>query len=330
MRFAQPIYLLFLLLIPVFWRSWSKRMRPAAVRLSVLQGAAFPVAGGWRWQRWGLVLRAVVFALWVIALARPQNTFRVVSRNVQGIDIMMVLDFSQSMNAEDLADRSRMAVAKDTMEKFVRGRSNDRIGLTIFSGEALALAPPTLDYALVLRAMKDAQIGVLRDGTAIGDGLAVAVSHLRQSKAKSKVIVLLTDGENNVGRVDPATAGELAAGYGIKVYTIAVGREGRVRVPISQRGMFGNEIKTYQYFENQLNPELLQIIAKTTHGKFFRATDEQALRDVFAEIDRLEKTDQKTQEKVRYEEEFDRPLLLGCVLAILLLVLELFGRRTLL
>ncbi|MCM2321626.1 MAG: VWA domain-containing protein, partial [Oligoflexia bacterium] len=153
--------------------------------------------------------------------------------------------------------------------------------------------------------------------TAIGDGLSLAVGHLRNSKAKSRVIVLLTDGDNNVGQVDPGTAGELAAGYGIRTYTIAIGREGKVRMPIRQQGPFGNAITTYQWFDNALNPELLEAIAKVTGGRFYRVTDEDALLSVFREIDRLEKSEIKSTEKVRYEENFQKPLKLGLLLLLL-------------
>jgi len=203
------------------------------------------------------------------------------------------------------------------MESFIKGRENDRIGFLIFSGEPLTLAPPTLDYGLVLRSLRDAKIGILKDGTGIGDGLTLAVNRLRTSTAKSRVIILLTDGDNNVGQIDPATAGELAAGYGIRVYTIAIGREGRVKLPIKTQGIFGNPITTYQYFDNALNPELLKKIALLTEGKFFRVTDESALNSVFREIDGMEKVETKSKESVRYEERFQAPLLLGLGLLLL-------------
>ena len=314
MRFAAWPFLLLLILIPLLHRWWMKRNQPARV--------IFPMAIPHNLvsknpARLLLGIKYLGWALLVIALARPQTSFRQTERTVSGIDIMMVLDVSASMNIEDLAERSRFDVAKDVMENFIKGRQNDRIGFVIFSGEPMTLAPPTLDYGIVLKAMRDSRIGILRDGTAIGDGLALAVSHLRSSKAKSRVIILLTDGDNNVGQVDPATAGELAAGYGIKVYTIAIGREGRVKLPIRTPGPFGNSITTYQYFENALNPELLQQIAQRSAGKFYRVTDENALTSVFQEIDQLEKTEIVAKEKVRYDEEFQKPLKWG--LAILLI-----------
>jgi Ca-activated chloride channel family protein len=168
----------------------------------------------------------------------------------------------------------------------------------------------------------------LKDGTAIGDGLALAVSHLRDSKAKSKVIILCTDGDNNVGQVDPLTAGELAAGYGIRVYTIAIGTEGRVKMPIRQKGIFGNTITTYQWFDNALNPELLQKIAEVSHGKFYRVTDEATLASVYKEIDALEKSEIKTREKIKYDEMYEKPLKLGLLLLFLELLLSRVWWRT--
>jgi Ca-activated chloride channel family protein len=319
MRLAHWPFLLLLVLIPLLHRWWSRRNRPARVTYSLPVPKSVARANP---AKILMVLRYLALAMLVVALARPQTSFKQTERTVSGIDIMMVMDFSASMNIEDLAERSRFEIAKEMMESFIKGRNNDRIGLVIFSGEPLTLAPPTLDYGLVLRALKDAQIGVLKDGTGIGDGLSLAVNRLRNSTAKSKVIVLLTDGDNNVGQVDPATAGELAAGYGIRVYTIAIGKEGRVRMPIRHKGVFGNTVTTYQWFDNALNPELLTQIANRTNGKFYRVTDYDTLESVFKEIDQLEKVEVKSTEKVRYEENFQMFLKLGFFFFILGLLLE--------
>ena len=324
MTFNSWPFLLLLFLIPVLHRWWLNRNRPARVRFSI------PIPEGAR-QRSPLevllYLKYLGLGFVILALARPQTSFKQIDRTVAGIDIMMLLDVSASMNIEDLAERARIEVAKSTMEGFIQGRQNDRIGFVMFSGEPLTLAPPTLDYGLVLRALHQASIGVLRDGTAIGDGLSLAISHLRSSRAKSRVIILLTDGDNNVGQVDPATAGELAAGYGIRVYTIAIGREGRVKMPIRQRGPMGNTVTAYQWFDNALNPELLQQIAKNTQGKFYRVTDATALGSVFKEIDQLEKNEVKSHEKVRYDEWFQWPLKLGLLLLVIEQILQRVGWR---
>ena len=311
MRLADPWFLLLLLIIPLGYRWWAERNRPARVSFSL----SIPKSVRSRNPvQFLLFLKYLGLLLFVLGLARPQSSSKEMERIVSGVDIVMVLDLSASMRIEDLSERPRIDLAKETMEGFIRGRQNDRIGFVAFSGEPITLAPPTLDYGIVLQALKESQIGVLKDGTAIGDGLSLAISHLRNSKSKSKVIVLLTDGDNNIGQVDPGTAGELAAGYGIRVYTIAIGREGRVRMPNRQKGIFGNTITTYQWFDNALNPELLQAIAKKTGGRFYRVTDESALSDVFREIDQLEKTEIKSSEKVRYDEKYQAPIKLGVVL----------------
>lgn len=319
MRLSDWYFLLILVAIPLFHRWWLSRNRPAKVKFSL---PLDPSLGSKNPIKFILYLKYVGLALLIIALARPQSSFRQMERNTSGIDIMMVLDVSASMNIEDLAERSRMEVAKDTMEGFIRGRQNDRIGFVMFSGEPLTMAPPTLDYGLLLRSLHQANTGILKDGTAIGDGLALAVNHLKSSHSKSKVVILLTDGDNNLGQVDPATAGELALGYGIRVYTIAIGREGRVKMPIRHKGIFGNTVTSYQWFDNALNPELLQKVAKLTQGKFYRVTEESALSSVFQEIDRLEKSEVKTKEKVKYEEAFQWPLKLGAILIIAEQLLE--------
>lgn len=308
MRFAQWYFLLLLALIPLLYRWWLRRSQPARVVFPL------PIPGKAATRsplKFLLGLKCLGLAFLVVSLARPQMSHRHTERTVSGVDIMMVLDMSASMNIEDLSERSRMEIAKETMEEFIKGRQNDRIGFVAFSGEPVTLAPPTLDYGLVLKELKQMQIGVLRDGTAIGDGLALAVSHLRNSKAKSRVIVLLTDGDNNVGQVDPGTAGELALGYGIKVYAIAIGKEGRVKMPIRQKGLFGGTVTTYQWFDNALNPELLAQISKHTGGRFYRVVDEDTLGRVFREVDQLEKSEIKATEKIRYDEMFQKPLKAG-------------------
>ncbi len=319
-RFKDVIFLFFPLLLLFFHWRWrrNRRLRLPAFTFPVPIPNAVRRASPEVWFR---ALRSLAIVFFCIALARPQWGTSQHKRNVEGIDILITLDVSASMKIEDLADRSRMDVAKDTIEEFIKGRSDDRIGLVAFSGEPLTLAPLTLDYGLVRRALQEVSFGVLRDGTAIGDGLALSVSHLKNSTAKSRVIILLTDGDNNVGQVDPGSAGELARAWGIRVYTIAIGKEGRVRLPIDQQTPFGRTIRTYQIFDNALNPELLKQIAAATQGKFYRVTDEQALGDVFHEIDRMERTSNQSTERVVYEERFTWPLTLGLLFLFAELVL---------
>ncbi len=302
---------LVLLLLPWIWR-WS-RMPTLTFSLPIPKELTRR-----DFSRFFLLLRVLSFVFAVVALARPQQGVDQGKSETEGIDIVLVMDVSLSMNIEDLADRPRLDIAKETIQKFVRGRRDDRMGFVIFAGEPLTLAPPTLDYELLLASIEAAKTGELKDGTGIGDGLALGIARLKDSRAKSRVLVLLTDGENNVGQLDPGTAGEIAAGYGMKVYTIAIGREGRVRLPIRHQGLFGKTVTTYQDFDNQLNTQLLQEIADQTKGKFFRVTEGNALDKVFSEIDRLERSKIESKKKTLYRDLFDRPL----VLALLLLALE--------
>ena len=319
MQFNAWPWFFLLLLIPIFHRWWMRRNQPAKV--------TFPLAIPKKVTRMSpvrflLILRYVALVFFVAALARPQTPYKQTHRNVSGVDIVMIMDVSASMNIRDLGDESRLEMAKTTMKNFINGRENDRIGFVVFSGEPFTMAPPTLDYGLVLSSIKNVETGRLKDGTAIGDGLALGVSRLKESEAKSRVIILLTDGDNNLGQIDPLTAGDLAAGYGIKVYTIAIGREGKVKLPIKQKDVFGRTVTTYQIMENVLNPALLKKIARNTKGKFYRVTDAETLVSVFKEIDQLERTEQKTQEKIKYHDRFEGPLKLG---ALFLLLEQLLG-----
>jgi len=321
MRFESWYYLLILLLIPVFHRYWMKTNRRPGILFSPKLPRTIQKSSPIRKR---LFLRYLAFIFLVFALARPQESFERKSRVVSGIDIMMVMDVSMSMNIEDLSAVSRLEVAKNTMRSFVEGRKNDRIGFLIFSGEAFTLAPPTLDYGLVNQAIDAVEVGKLKDGTAIGDGLALAVSRLKSSTAKSKIIILLTDGDNNVGQVDPATAGDMAAGFGIKVYTVAIGTEGRVKLPIKRKDFTGRERVYYQWFDNALNPDLLKRISEQTFGNFYRVTDADALTKVFSEIDQLEKSKVDSSKETEYSDKY-RGFLLASLLILLLEQFSVFA-----
>lgn len=275
------------------------------------------------------ILRSMAIAFLGLALMRPQIANKQTIRNTNGVDIQIVLDLSASMNVEDLEGGNRLDVARETIRSFIRGRPTDRFGLTVFSGEPLTLVPPTFDSGVVLFELDKLEAGMLKDGTAIGDGLSTAVLRLKASTAKSRIAILLTDGESNIGQVDPLTAGELAKGYGIRVYTIAVGREGRVRVPVRRKGIFGKTVTTYQEFDNALNTDLLEKIAAMTQGKFYRVTDQSALKRCFEDIDRLERTKITVKERVQYEEKFLIFLKLAVVCIILDFVLTVFMWRSL-
>lgn len=321
MRFESPLYLLLLILIPVLFKIWIKNEALPRIQVSTYPEKPETSTGFKKWLSSfafiSTLLKSIAFGLLVIALARPQSISKTQERNANGIDIVMVLDVSLSMLIQDMGDRNRMEIAKDTFKSFIEGRSSDRVGFVIFSGEPLTLAPPTLDYGLLLQQLQTVQAGGggLRDGTAIGDGLALAIHRLKKSIAKSRVIILLTDGDNNVGRIDPMTSGELAEGYGIKVYSIAIGTEGRVLQPLPQQTAMGT-VYTKVWVENRLNPKLLEEISNKTNGKFFRVTDENTLQKVFKEIDQLEKSEVTIKDKVRYDELFYSWAFTGFILLI--------------
>lgn len=270
-------------------------------------------------------LRAAGFALALFALARPQTSTSQTIRNSEGIDIMIAFDVSQSMLIEDMGGKSRIEFAKETIHKFVEGRHDDRIGFSIFSGEAITLCPPTLDYEFLHSAINMADVNQLRDGTAIGDGLAIAVNRLKDSTAKSRIVILTTDGDNNMGAIAPLTAGDIAAGYGIKVYTIAMGSEGTVNVP-EYANLNGRPVRTGRYSQmlSTINPTLLMKIADTTSGKFYRAADGDSLRRIFADIDRLERSKVEKKDRVLWSEHFQVFL----AFALVFLIADLLLRST--
>ncbi len=232
------------------------------------------------------VLRFIVLSLLIITLARPQLSQSREHSIAQGIDILLVLDISESMRAEDFAGSNRIQTAKSVIKAFLAHRENDRIGVVIFAGESFTLCPLTLDYAVLAELLSDVEIGQLEDGTAIGDALATATHRLRALASKTKIVILLTDGENNAGSIAPETAASLAASDGIKVYTIGMGKEGGARIPYADT-TFG---KRYREVLTYLDEGTLKQIANTTGGIYFRATDTESLKQIYAEIDRFEKT----------------------------------------
>lgn len=269
----------------------------------------------------------IIFA--IVALARPQKSDEKVKRNVEGIDIMITLDVSESMLIEDMKPVNRMESSKQTIAEFIKKRVSDRIGVVIFSGEAYTRVPLTLDYDVLLKNV--AEISTSRNikmGTAIGVALGNACGRLKDSTAKSRVIILLTDGENNTGLIDPLTALRIAKGYGIRVYTIGAGKDGDAQIPIYTRDIFGRSQKTYQPIHSSVNIPLLTQMAEETGGKFFRATDSASLKEVFTEIDRLEKTKIDVDKYVKYQELYQSWMAWAIVFYALgaLLQLTLFRR----
>jgi Ca-activated chloride channel family protein len=285
MPFARPWLLLLLLAIPIWL--WRRRRQVWPVPASELALPGHAARHTW-WPRIPVALRALTFGCWVIAAAGPRLGPRALELRGEGIAIALAVDVSSSMLAEDFAPSNRLEVAKRQAISFIRGRSSDRIGLVTFAGEALTQVPLTLDYAVLEQSIGNLRVGTLEDGTAIGTGLATALNRLRRIPGRSKVVLLLTDGENNRGAVDPHTAADAAAALGVRVYTIGVGTEGEARVPTG-RGLSGLR---YEVVPVRIDEVLLRDIADRTGGRYFRATDGAALARVFHQIDALERTTQ--------------------------------------
>jgi Ca-activated chloride channel family protein len=319
MTFARPWLLLLLAGLVVWW--W--RRRRGEVPAARYSDVSIPAAVAAR--RWWVVLppafRALSIAAFIIAAAGPRVGGDTIEVKQEGIAIVITIDISSSMLAEDFAPSNRLAVAKQQAVAFIRGRTADRIGLVAFAGEALTQVPVTLDYPVIEQAVMDLSIGSLEDGTAIGSGLATAVNRLRRSPDKSKVVLLLTDGENNRGLIDPRTAASTAAAYGIKVYTIGVGTIGEAPIPTG-RGLGGFR---YELLPVRIDEPLLREIATKTGGRYFRARDSEALSRIFRQIDELEKTPIHVTRYTTYEEA-TRPLMLFGLAA---LALELILGSTL-
>ena len=275
---------------------------------------AFPGASRLRRVRRGLRVRlralpAALGALGIVAgavaLARPQHGLLHEDVTTQGVDIVVALDVSGSMAAEDFQPRNRIEVAKGVVAEFIKRRLSDRVGLVIFSARALTKAPPTTDKGVLLRQLDDVRLGTLPDGTAIGSGIATALTRLRHSRARSKVVVLVTDGANNAGEIDPATAADIAKAMEVRVYTILVGRGGRVPIPVKVQNPLTGEVGEERVMtEVDVDEGLLQRIAGRTGAEFYRATDPEALRQIFARIDRLEKSELHAAAFRRYRDLF--------------------------
>lgn len=316
----------FLLLIPligaVVWMIWRSKRRPTLQfsSLGFMKDMQSTLRAQLRWLPMALYLASL--ALVVVALARPQKADTKVKKNVEGIDIMVVLDVSDSMLIEDMTP-NRLEASKETIKKFINKRVSDRLGLVIFSGESYTRVPLTLDYPLLLQSVSEVKISRnIKMGTAIGVALANGVARLKDSTAKSRVMVFLTDGENNSGTIDPETALDIAKGYGIKIYTIGAGRDGDAQLPVETLDAFGRKVKRYQPIHSKVNDELLGKMASETGGKYYRATDTQGLNKVFDDIDRLEKTKIDLNQYTKYAELFPPYLSWAVGLAIFSLFLQ--------
>lgn len=320
-NFAHPTFLALLVLLPL-WSWWRRRAAPQrAIPFSRASVLAFGPQPSLSWVRWLPWLRALALAGFIVAAAQPRSGARAERVSSEGIDIALVVDISSSMLAEDFQPQNRIEVAKEKVKRFVVGRKSDRVGLVAFSGEALTQVPLTTDYPVVLTAIDNLQVGQLEDGTAIGTAIATAANRLRTAPGRSRVMVLLTDGENNRGAIDPRTAAQAAGAFGIRIYTIGVGSEGMAAVPVG-RGLFGLR---YENRPVKIDEALLTEIATNTGGRYFRAKDAQALQNIYEQIDALERTLVEARAYIRYTERFRWPLLLG--IAALLGELALRARR---
>ncbi len=325
MTFANPEYLfLLLLLLPIVgWYIYELRNSDASVQVSDTRVLAAQPKSIRIWLlHVPFVLRIAVITLISIALARPQLTNKWSSQSTEGIDIMMALDISGTMLAEDLRP-NRLEAAKKVASDFVIARPNDQIGLVVFAGESFTQCPLTTDHAVLVNLFKSVEYGMVEDGTAIGLGLANAVNRMKDSETKSKVIILLTDGSNNRGDIDPQTAAEIAKTYGIRVYTIGVGSYGQARVPVQTP--IG---KQYITMDNEFDETTLRSIAETTGGQYFRAKDNTSLKAIYDQIDQMEKTKLRVREFSKHTENF-MPFLYAALICLLLeLIIRYFVLRT--
>ncbi len=319
--FAQPLFLYLLVIVPVMVVFYLLKQQKvtASVRMPGLQ--SFAEAG----TTFRLILRHILFALRIIAitlliivLARPQKTDKYQDVTTEGIDIVLTQDISGSMLSRDFKP-DRLEAAKNIATEFISGRPYDRIGLVVFSGVSFTQCPLTTDHAVLINLLREIQSGMIEDGTAIGMGLATAVNRIKDSQAKSKVIILLTDGVNNRGEIAPETAAEIAKTFGIRVYTIGGGTQGMAPYPVQTP--FGIQ---YQDIPVEIDEAILQKIAETTGGKYFRATDNDSLEKIYKEIDKLEKSKIDVKQFIRKEEKY----LLPALFAFCLLMLELAARTT--
>ncbi len=313
LHFASPWALLLLLLLPAWWL-WRRRRRPSAIVFSRADVLARGPRAGRGVARMLFLLRNLLLVGLILALARPRTGARSESVTSEGINIVITFDISSSMLSEDFQPQNRLEVAKEKVRQFITGRKSDRIGLVAFSGEALTQVPLTVDYPVLHAAVDNLQAGQLEDGTAIGTAIATAANRLRDAPGRSRVMILLTDGENNRGSIDPRTAAKAAAQFGIKIYTIAVGSIGMAPVPVG-RGLTGLR---YEYRPVSIDEPLLRDIAQTTNGRYFRAVDAAALQRIYEQIDALERAPVRTRTYVRYAEQFRWPL----ALALLALAME--------
>jgi len=323
-EFSSPYWLLLLAIIPLMllYKYYSKRQEIEPMTFSTLES----ISGLYSWKEKAIkylpILRYLALAALMLAMARPQQTLKEEVVKAEGIDIILAMDLSSSMLAKDF-NPDRLTVSKEVAAKFVDKRVYDRIGLVVFAGDSFTQTPLTTDHNILKDFLANIECGMLDDGTAIGMGLATATNRLKNSKSKSKVIILLTDGVNNAGYIKPLTAAEIAKEYDMKIYTIGVGTTGAALTPVNRRndGKF-----VFGMSKVNIDEKLLSEISKMTGGRYFRATDEAMLNSIYDEIDQLEKTEMEVNVFKRYKDIFRIPLML----AFGLLLLEFILRQTIL
>jgi len=316
-RFASPLWFALVLLViaraALLWRDRRERLGSFGFSSLSLVSTRRTLRAVTSWLPFTIEVLAML--LLIVALARPQRVTRLAANDRFGIDIVIALDASGSMAAEDFRPRNRLSVAKDLIGDFIARRQNDRIGLVTFGSRAATRVPITYDRRITESILDRTEIGDHGNGTAIGHALATAVNRLRTSKARSRVIILVTDGVNNSGSIDPRVAAQLAAQSGIKVYTIGVGSEGPVPLPVKRQNPFTGQIETmYTHIRGELDEPTLKAIADATGGEFFRATDAEALGTVLARIDALEKTRITAPKREQVDELYFWPLAIGLAL----------------
>jgi Ca-activated chloride channel family protein len=309
-RFEDPQFLFLILAIPALVYVYARRRRSGAIRYSDVESIRESDVRRTGRRRHALFpLRLLAIAALIVAFSRPQTGVTSETLNAEGIDIVLAIDVSSSMLAEDL-EPNRLEAAKAVAAEFVEGRRNDRIGLVVFAGDAFTQVPLTLDYSVVTDLLGQMEVGMIEDGTAVGMGLATAVKRLQASDAESQVVVLLTDGRNNTGEIGPVTAGQMAQALGVRVYTIGAGSQGTARIPIDDR-LRG---RRYVTAEVDIDEASLQEVAEATGGRYFRATNREGLGQIYEEIDALETTEIEVQNFTSYGELFHFPLAAGLLL----------------
>ncbi len=319
-RFQDPIFLVFIAVAAglLFYYFRYKKAKAASIRYSdVNLVRRLKPSFRLRERHVMPVFRALAIVFLALALARPQSGRKGQEVSAEGIDIMLVLDISGSMRAEDFKPQNRLHVAKQVIKEFIEGRHSDRIGLVVFSKQSFTQCPLTLDYGVLFNFLDRVDFGMIEDGTAIGLAIANAVNRLRDSDAKSKVVILLSDGRNNAGEIDPITAAQAAKAMDVKIYTIGAGKPGNAPYPVDDP-IFG---RRYVYIENEIDEPTLTQIAQITGGEYFRAKDEEALARIYRQISDMEQTEIKVKEYLQYNELFSNYAFVGLALLLVEIVL---------